>query len=135
VQTIVSFSAVDKYCESKICELHFTSSHKKSIMYFDRFSNTIYSLIVSESAEKGEINMEQIDFDFKGKEITVRNIFRVSPQSTNYIIIDKDGNELWGGTELYKCKYLDCEVTFMRVIGEPYTDGYMELRIEVSENE
>ena len=79
--------------------------------------------------------MEQIDFDFKGKEITVRNIFRVSPQSTNYIIIDKDGNELWGGTELYKCKYLDCEVTFMRVIGEPYTDGYMELRIEVGKNE
>ena len=78
--------------------------------------------------------MEMIDFNLCDKEITVQNIFRVSPQSTNFKIIDNDCNELWHGTELKKCKYRNCEVSFMRVIGEPYTDGYIELRIEKDEN-
>lgn len=78
---------------------------------------------------------EQIDFDLGGKKITVRNIFLISPQSTNFKIIDKDCNELWSGTELTRCDYRDCEVDFMRVVGEPYKDGYMELKVGVSENE
>ena len=73
--------------------------------------------------------MEQIDFNLGGKEITVQNIFRVSPQSTNFKIIDNNCNELWSGTELKKCKYKNCEVSFMRVVGEPYKDGYIELQI------
>ena len=73
--------------------------------------------------------MEKIDFNLSGKEITVHNIFTVSPQSTNFKIIDNDCNELWIGTELNKCKYRNNEVSFMRVVGEPYTDGYIELRI------
>ena len=73
--------------------------------------------------------MEQIDFNLSGKEITVQSIFKVSPQSTNFKIIDSECNELWSGTELKKCKYRNYEVSFMRVVGEPYADGYMELRI------
>lgn len=79
--------------------------------------------------------METIDFNLSGEDITVQNIFSVSPQNTNYKIIDRNCNELWSGTELKKCKYRNCEVTFMRVVGEPYRNGYMELRVEVSENE
>ena len=74
--------------------------------------------------------MEQIDFNLSEKKITVRNVFLVSPNNTNFKIIDNDCNELWGGTELKRCKYRDCEVTFMRVVGEPYKDGYIELRIK-----
>lgn len=73
---------------------------------------------------------EEINFDLVGKEITVRNVFKVSPQSTNFIIIDNDCEVLWSGTELKKCKYGNCDVSFMRVVGEPYLDGYIELRIE-----
>ncbi len=74
--------------------------------------------------------MEQIDFNFGGKEITVQNIFMVSPQSTNFKIINSACDELWSGKELKMCKYRDCIVSFMRVVGEPYKDGYIELRIE-----
>lgn len=78
--------------------------------------------------------MEQINFDLGSKGITVQNVFRVSPQSTNFKII-RGYEEVWSGTELKKCEYRNCEVSFMRVVGEPYTDGYIELRIEVDENE
>lgn len=71
-----------------------------------------------------------IDFNLFGKEITVQHIFSISPQNTNYRLIDNNCEELWHGTELTQCKYRNCEVTFMRVIGEPYTDGYIELKIE-----
>lgn len=76
------------------------------------------------------MKQEQINFNLEGKEITVQHIFRVSPQSTNFKIIDKECNELWSGTELKRCEYRNCEVSFMRVVGEPYTNGYIELRIE-----
>lgn len=75
--------------------------------------------------------MEQIDFNLGDKEIIVQNVFKVSPQTTNFKIIDSDCNELWSGTELQKCKYRNCEVSFMRVVGEPYTNGFIELRIEM----
>lgn len=71
-----------------------------------------------------------IDFNLVDKEITVQNIFNISPQSTNYRLINNECDELWIGTELTKCKYRHCEVTFMRVVGEPYKDGYIELRIK-----
>lgn len=71
-----------------------------------------------------------IDFNLRDKEITVQNIFNVSPQSTNYRLINSNCDELWSGTELTQCKYRNCEVLYMRVIGEPYKNGYIELRIE-----
>lgn len=73
--------------------------------------------------------MEQIDFNLGGKEITVHNIFIVSPKGTNFKIIDNNCNELWSGTELKQCKYSNCEVSFMSVVGEPYKDGYIEIQI------
>lgn len=76
---------------------------------------------------------ESIDFDFLGKEIYVQSVFRTSPNQTNFKIIDSEGNELWTGTQLKKCKYRGCVVDFMRVVGEPYKDGYIELKIEISE--
>lgn len=74
--------------------------------------------------------MEKIDFDLDGKKILVQHVFSISPQGTNYKIIDQECNELWHGTELKKCEYRNKEVSFMRVVGEPYTDGYIELRID-----
>lgn len=73
--------------------------------------------------------MEHIDIELSNKEITVQNIFKVSPQGTNFKIIDSECNELWSGTELQKCKYRNCEVSFMRVVGEPYAEGYIELKV------
>ena len=75
------------------------------------------------------IILDTIDFNLDGKKITVQNIFKVSPQSTNFKIIDNNCNELWSGTELKKCDYRKCGVSFMRVVGEPYKNGYIELRI------
>ena len=81
------------------------------------------------------MEQEQIEFKLSNKEIAVYHIFKVSPQGTNFKIIDNECKELWNGTELKKCKYRDCIVSFMRVVGEPYADGYIELRIEGKENE
>lgn len=58
----------------------------------------------------------------------MQDVFNVSPKSTNYVII-KDYEEVWKGTELTRCKYRECEVSFMRVVGTPYEDGYMEIKI------
>lgn len=71
-----------------------------------------------------------INFDLADKEITVQHIFNISPQSTNYRLINSKNEELWSGTELTKCKYRSYEVTFMRVVGSPYAEGYIELKIE-----
>lgn len=73
--------------------------------------------------------MEQIEFDLLSKEITVQNVFNVSPKNTNFVIVDNECNELWRGTVLKKCKYRTFEVSYMRVVGEPYVDGYMEIQI------
>lgn len=79
-----------------------------------------------------ELEKDIIDFNFAKKEIIVKHIFDVSPQSTNYKIVTGT-DEIWSGTELTVCKYRDCEVSFMRVIGNPYTDGYIELKIDIQE--
>lgn len=75
--------------------------------------------------------MKPIYFDFRNKEITVQHVLNISPQRTNYRIIDNELNLLWLGTELNHCKYRNYEVVYMRVVGEPYRDGYIELRIDV----
>ena len=72
--------------------------------------------------------MEKIDFDLNKKGIRVQDIFNVSPTTTNYVII-KDYEEVWRGSELTRCKYRECEVSFMRIVGEPYKDGYIEIKI------
>lgn len=64
------------------------------------------------------------------EKITVQNIFKISPQSTAFKIIDSHCNELWSGTEVKKCRHRNSEVSYMRVVGEPYADGYIELRID-----
>ena len=61
-------------------------------------------------------------------QVKVQGIFDISPLKTNYKII-KAGDEVWSGTEMYSCKYRDCNVDFMKVRGNPYTDGYIELTI------
>ena len=67
--------------------------------------------------------------------MTVQNIFNISPQSTNYRLINSECEELWIGTELTKCKYRNYEVTYMRVVGEPYSGGYIELTINEIKND
>ena len=61
-------------------------------------------------------------------QVTVQGIFDISPQSTIYKIV-KGNDEVWSGTELKRCVYRDCVVEFMRYMGNPYKDGYIELRI------
>ena len=66
--------------------------------------------------------------------MTVQNIFNISPQSTNYRLIS-GLEELWIGTELKQCKYRNYEVTYMRVVGEPYSGGYIEFTINEIKND
>lgn len=64
-----------------------------------------------------------------GTTVKVQNIFELMNSYTNFKIIDNEFNELWLGTELIGCEYRYCDIEFIRVVGCPYSDGFIELKL------